>query len=109
VNNADYTLPAPPVVPVPEDIELVTGVPADADPRLTEIQTLENWAKIYKERATQLLRELWAEKNHTEDELAAATGLTRFGNRKRADPTFNESVNQRRRQRRSEDRHPGEP
>lgn len=85
---------------VPEGIKLLQAVPADADPRLIELQTLENWIRVYKAHATGILRQLWAEKNHSEEQLAAATGMTRFGNRKRADPEFNEAVNERRRVRR---------
>ncbi|AEM88899.1 hypothetical protein [Streptomyces violaceusniger] len=95
-----YILPPPPVLKVPKDAKLLSAVPDDADPRLLRIQALENWARLYEAEATRLLEELWREGRFSEDQLRAATGMSRMGSRKRADPVYRERVNQQRRRRR---------
>ncbi|MFD8340303.1 hypothetical protein ACFV42_48160 [Streptomyces solisilvae] len=96
----DYILPPPPYVPIPEDIQLLNAVPADADPRLLKIQLLENWMRVFRHESDRTLRELWNDPDFEEADLRAATGLTRMGVIKRADPEYREQINERRRQRR---------
>jgi len=101
MSDPDYILPPPPALDAPDGVKLRTAIPADADARLVMIQTLENWADIYQKAATRLLQELREE--YKEDILCAASGMSRMGVRKRANPAYREKVNEQRRERRSQE------